>query len=85
MDHQVEEKITKRTAFDWYARFKNENFDLKHGPCSGHPVEFEEGSNGRHLHCYREAFRTIRVFAVLEKRSNQQHGVLLLDGSTRTR
>uniref|UniRef100_A0A1I7X1C4 HTH_48 domain-containing protein n=1 Tax=Heterorhabditis bacteriophora TaxID=37862 RepID=A0A1I7X1C4_HETBA len=33
--------IAERTARDWYAKFKNGNFDLKDACCSGRSVEFD--------------------------------------------
>ena len=35
--------VTERSARHWHARFKNGNFDLNDAPCSGRPVEFDEG------------------------------------------
>ena len=34
--------IAERTARDWYAKFKNENFDLTDACCYGRPVEFDK-------------------------------------------
>ena len=34
--------IAERTARDWYAKFKNGNFDLKDASRSGRPLEFDE-------------------------------------------
>ena len=42
--------IAKRTACDWYAKFKNGNFDLKDVPRSGGPVEFDEERLNQLLH-----------------------------------
>ncbi|KAK2578359.1 hypothetical protein KPH14_001400, partial [Odynerus spinipes] len=32
--------IAERTARDWYAKFKNGNFDLKDAPLSGRPTRY---------------------------------------------
>jgi len=37
-----ESAIAERTARDWYAKFKNGNFNLKDAPRSGRPVEFDK-------------------------------------------
>ena len=42
--------IAERTTRDWYARLKNENFDLKDADPSGSPVEFDEERLNQHLH-----------------------------------
>ena len=42
--------IAERTARDWYAKFKNGNFDLKDAPRSGRPVEFDEERLNQLLH-----------------------------------
>ena len=42
--------IAERTARDWYANFKNGNFDLKDAPRSGRPVEFDEERLNQLLH-----------------------------------
>ncbi|CAI9734608.1 Hypothetical predicted protein [Octopus vulgaris] len=42
--------IAERTARDWYAKFKNGNFDLKDAPRSGRPVEFNEKQLNQLLH-----------------------------------
>ena len=34
--------MAERTAHDWYAEFKNGNFDLRDAPISGRQVEFDE-------------------------------------------
>ncbi|RWR98918.1 Histone-lysine N-methyltransferase SETMAR-like protein, partial [Dinothrombium tinctorium] len=45
-----EDAIAERTARDWYAKFKNGNFDLKDAPRSGRPVEFDEKRLNQLLH-----------------------------------
>ncbi|KOC64863.1 Histone-lysine N-methyltransferase SETMAR, partial [Habropoda laboriosa] len=42
--------IGERTARDWYAKFKNGNFDLKDAPRSGRPVQFDEERLNQLLH-----------------------------------
>ena len=42
--------IAERTARDWYAKFKNGNFDLKHAPRSGRSIEFDEERLNQLLH-----------------------------------
>ena len=47
--------MAKRTARYWFAKFKEENFDLKDAPCSGCPTELDEGQLNQLLHedsCY---------------------------------
>ena len=34
--------IAERTACDWFAKFRNGNFDLKDAPQSSRPVELDE-------------------------------------------
>ncbi|KAL6429521.1 hypothetical protein ACFW04_008300 [Cataglyphis niger] len=42
--------IAERTVRDWYAKFKNKNFDLEDVPHSGRPVEFDEERLNQLLH-----------------------------------
>ncbi|XP_052829105.1 mariner Mos1 transposase isoform X3 [Octopus bimaculoides] len=42
--------IAERTAHNWYAKFKSENFDFKDTPHSGRPVEFDEERLNQLLH-----------------------------------
>ena len=42
--------IAERTACDWYAKFKNGNFDLKDAPRSGPSVEFDKERLNQLLH-----------------------------------
>ena len=42
--------IAEGTVRDWYAKFKNGNFDLKDAPRSGRPVEFDEERLNQLLH-----------------------------------
>ena len=37
-----EDAIAERTARDWFAKFKNGNFDLEDTPRTGRPTEFDE-------------------------------------------
>ncbi|XP_036357692.1 uncharacterized protein LOC115210875 isoform X1 [Octopus sinensis] len=45
-----EDAIAERIARDWYAEFKNGNFDLKDTPRSGCPVEVDEERLNQLLH-----------------------------------
>ncbi|RWR98798.1 Histone-lysine N-methyltransferase SETMAR-like protein, partial [Dinothrombium tinctorium] len=45
-----EDAIAERTAHDWYAKFKNGNFDLKDEPRSDRPVEYDEKRLNQLLH-----------------------------------
>ncbi|XP_035210181.1 histone-lysine N-methyltransferase SETMAR-like [Stegodyphus dumicola] len=42
--------VPERTAKNWFAKFKNGNFDLENAACSGRPNEFDEERFNRFLH-----------------------------------
>ena len=45
-----ENAMAERTARYWFAKFKEENFDLKDAPRSGRPTELDEGQLNQLLH-----------------------------------
>ena len=63
-----ENAMAKRTARYWFAKFKEENSDLKDAPRSGNPTELDEGQLNQLLH--EDSHQTTRELA---KRMNCSH------------
>ena len=63
--------MAERTARYWFAKFKEENFDLKDAPRSGRPTELDEGQLNQLLH--EDSRQTTRELA---ERINCSHAEL---------
>ena len=63
-----ENAMAERTARYWFAKFKEENFDLKDAPRSGRPTELDEGQLNQVLH--EDSRQTARELA---ERMNCSH------------
>ena len=66
-----ENAMAERTARYWFAKFKEENFDLKDAPRSGRPTELDEGQLNQLLH--EDSRQTTRELA---ERINCSHAEL---------
>ena len=63
-----ENAMAERTVRKWFARFKEENFDLEDAPRSGRPTEIDEGQLNQLLH--EDSRQTTRELA---ERMNCSH------------
>ena len=66
-----ENAMAERTARYWFAKFKEENFDLKDAPRSGRPTELDEGQLNQFLH--EDSRQTTRELAM---RMNCSHSCI---------
>ncbi|XP_029645463.1 uncharacterized protein LOC115219439 [Octopus sinensis] len=67
--------IAERTAFDWYAMFKNGNFDLKAASHSGRRVEFDEERLNQLLQNKFFKHKALSWVSVGEKRGFKKRGL----------